>query len=288
MRVERGKSFMRRSMWLNAALLAAVAALGAFIYFKPARDQPAEYPLSTLRSGEIKSVRIERAGTEPVLIERKQDAWFVTAPFAARADDARVQRLLAIADARATHRLPATDLARFDLERPQARVILDGEPFSFGMVSAVEREQYVLAGNGVYTVHPRYGMALPASATDVASHQLFAPREMPARMELRQFTVEQRDGKWMLQPGARDLSQDDLLRWVDEWRLASALRVAPQARGRPVAEIRVSLKDGGGFTLGVLSREPELVIARSDEKLQYHFRADLAKRLLSPPRSENK
>jgi len=277
---------MSRALWLNAALLAAVAVLSAIIYFKPARDAPPEYPLSALRSGEVKSVRIERAGAAPVLLERRQDAWFVVAPIAARADDARVQRLLAIADARAAHRLPATDLARFDLERPRTRVILDGEPFSFGLVSAVEREQYVLAGNDVYTVHPRYGMALPASATEMASHQLFGPREMPVRMELRQFTVEQRDGKWTLQPGARDLSQDDLLRWVDEWRLASALRVAPQARGKPASEIRVRLKDGGGFTLNVLSREPELVIARSDEKLQYHFRADLAQRLLSPPGTE--
>ena len=32
-----------------------------------------------------------------------------------------------------------------------------------------------------------------------------------------------------------------------------------------------------------MSREPELVLARSDEKLQYHFRAELAMRLLSPP-----
>jgi hypothetical protein len=48
-------------------------------------------------------------------------------------------------------------------------------------------------------------------------------------------------------------------------------------------EIRIQLKTGGGFTLGVLSREPELVLARSDEKLEYRFRAELAKRLLFPP-----
>jgi hypothetical protein len=270
-------------MWLNAALLAAVAALGAFIYFKPARDQPAEFPLSALRAGEVKSVRIERTGAAPVLLEKRQDAWFIAAPFTARADELKVQRLLSMAEARASHRLPATDLARFDLEHPKARVTLDGETLSFGLVSEVAREQYVLAGNDVYTVHPRYGMALPASAMDVASHQLFGPREMPVRMELRQFTVEQRDGKWTLNPGERDLSQDDLLRWVDEWRLASALRVAPRSAARSQYEIKVQLKNAGRFTLGVLSREPELVIARSDEKLQYHFRADLAKRLLSPP-----
>jgi hypothetical protein len=73
------------------------------------------------------------------------------------------------------------------------------------------------------------------------------------------------------------------MRWVDEWRRASALRVEPRSALKAREEIRIRLKDGGGFTLAVLTRAPELVLARSDETLQYHFRAELAERLLSPP-----
>jgi len=86
-----------------------------------------------------------------------------------------------------------------------------------------------------------------------------------------------------LAPRAADLSQDDFIRWVDEWRLASALRVEPVPAARARDEIRIRLRNGGELTLGVISREPELVLARSDEKLQYRFGAGLAKRLLSPP-----
>jgi hypothetical protein len=117
----------------------------------------------------------------------------------------------------------------------------------------------------------------------MASRQLFGADESPVRIALRDFAVEQRDGKWMLAPRSADLSQDDLLRWVDEWRLASALRVESRSTARARDEIKIQLKNGGGFTLGILSREPELVLARSDEKLQYRFGAELAKRLLSPP-----
>jgi hypothetical protein len=95
--------------------------------------------------------------------------------------------------------------------------------------------------------------------------------------------VEQRDGKWRLMPGAGALSQDDLARWVDEWHLASALRVEPWAGRKPVAEVRVRLKSGGSVTLGVVARQPELVLVRIDEKMQYHLRAEAAKRLFSPP-----
>jgi hypothetical protein len=268
---------------LNVALAAVVAALGAWVYFKPARDAPVEFPLSALKPSEARSIRVERPGEPPIVLEKHEGAWRVTAPFAARGDDLRVQRLLEIVEAKTAHKLPATDLARFELERPQASITIDGQAFAFGMVGAVAREQYVLTGGAVYTVHPRYGTALPASAGEVASRQLLAPGEAPLRIELKDFTVEQRDGKWTLSTGAGGLSQDDFIRWIEDWRLAGAARVEPAVKGKTVAEIRVRLKDGKALTLGVLAREPELVVVRPDEKLQYHFRPEVAKRLLSPP-----
>lgn len=279
---------MSRAGWLNALLAATVVALGAFFYFRPARDAVVEYPLSALKPQEATSLRIERVGAAPILLDRKQDTWFISAPFAARADASRVQQLLAIVEARAAHRLPAGDRGRFGLEQPESRIIVDGQPFSFGVVSDITREQYVMSGDAVYAVHPRYGAALPVNAVQMASHQLFGSDESPVRIALRDFAVEQRDGRWTLAPGTEVLSQDDFIRWVEEWRLASALRVELRSATRARDEIRIQLKNGAEFTLGVLSREPELVLARSDEKLQYRFGAELAKRLLSPPGAENK
>jgi hypothetical protein len=274
---------MSRAGWLNAALAAIVVALGGFLYLRPAKDAAVEHPLSGLKLKEVRSLRIERAGTAPVVLARKEDTWFIEAPIAARADDSRLMQVLAIVEAKSAHRLPPGDRGRFGLEPPQARVIVDGQTFRFGLVNDITREQYVMAGDAVYALHPRYGAALPESAVQLVSRQLFGPGEAPARIALREFTVEQRDGKWTLAPRAGDLSQDDFVRWVDEWRLASALRVEPGPSAKARDEIRVQLKNGGEFTLGVISREPELVLARSDEKLQYRFSAGHAKRLLSPP-----
>jgi hypothetical protein len=207
----------------------------------------------------------------------------LSAPFTARADPVRVQRLLAIAAARATHRLAAIDLDRFDLNRPEARVILDGHSFGFGVVSAVAREQYVLAGDAVYTVSASLGAGLPARAVDLASRRLFGPDETLVRIRLKDLSATSRDGSWVLDPAVADLSQDDVNRWVDEWRLATALRVEPYARGGTHGEIGIELRGGGRLALAIVGREPELVLARPDEKLQYHFVAETAKRLLSPP-----
>ena len=279
---------MSRTAWLNALLAAVVAVLGAWAYFKPARDAPVQHPLSALKSSEIASIHIERPGAAPISLEKKAGVWLVTAPFAARGDESRVRQLLEILEAKSAHRLAATDLARFELDRPQARLTIGRQAFSFGMVNPTTREQYLLTNGDVYAAPPRYGMALPANAGEMVSRQLFGPGETPVRFELKAFTVEQRDGKWTQVPEAKDSSQDDFLRWVEYWRITPAARVEPYVKGKSPEVIRIQLKEGGTLALGVLAREPELILLRPDEKLQYHFRTEIAQRLLAPPGATSK
>lgn len=274
---------MSRLPWLNALLVGVVAALGALVYFKPDGNAPAEHALSKLKPAEIKSIRIERRGAAGIALEKKESGWVMTAPLAARADELRVQRLLEIVEAKSTGRMAAQGLERFELERPVTRVTLAGQSFSFGMVNELTREQYVMTGDAVYAVSPRYGTALPADPVDLASRQLLGPGEIPVRIALKEFAVEQHNGKWSLLPAPAELSQDDLARWAEGWRLASAIRVEPFVGGTDRPDIQIQLKNGGSLALGMLASGSSLVLTRPDEKLQYHFRIDAAKRLLSPP-----
>ena len=274
---------MKNKLWLNAALLAAVIALALFAWLKPQKVE-AELKLSALKAGEVDRIGIEIAGAGPIALERAQAGWLLTAPVAARADDFQVQRLLVLSEATAKERFPATGLARFDLNEPYARVTLNQQSFSFGAVNPMGREQYVLTQGGVYLVGLRYGAALPKDALQLASRQLFAADEAPVRFEFKEYSITQSDGKWNVTPQVADLSQDDINRWVDEWRQASALRSGPYANNKPVGDIKLEFRDGKKLALGILQREPELVLLRPDENLQYHFLPETAKRLLTPPR----
>lgn len=274
---------MKKSWLVNAALLIAVVALGWLAYLKPRSDEPVTYPLSTLKAGDVEKIHLERTDRTLVVLEKKAGLWFITAPLTAPAEPLQVQRLLAILDARATSRLAATDLARFDLDRPAARLTVDTQTFSFGTFNTMAREQYVLTGNTVYPVELRYGAALPADVTQLISKQLFADGEVPVRFGFSDFTVGSTDGKWTVTPAPADSSQDDINRWVDDWRLASALRVEPHGKGRAIGEIKLEFKDGRKLTLGIMQREPGLVLLRPDQNLQYSFFAQTAKRLLAPP-----
>ncbi len=273
---------MQRRAWINVALAAGVAAMAAVVWLKPGK-RDTEFALTPLKAADITSIKVEKAGREIAQLARGADGWRLTAPFAARADEAMVQRLTGLLGAKTGEKLPATGLARYDLDPPFARLTFDGQTFSFGAMNPVVGAQYVLSGGGIYLLSPRYAAAIPDEAPALASKQLFAAGETPVAIALPGFRVESVDGKWMMSPGRGDLSQDDYARWVDEWRLASALAVggAPEKRMKEV--IKVTLKDGRAIELDIVQREPDLVLARRDERLTYRIGKAMAARLLAPP-----
>ena len=267
---------------LNLALLAAVIALALAAYFIPRKKEP-ELKLSAIKAADAKSIRIEIAGGAPLLLARAATEWKLTAPVNARADSFQVQRLLEILDATSKDRFPAMGLARYALNEPYARVTINQQAFAFGTVNEMSREQYVLSQDGIYPLALRYGAALPKNALQLISRQLFAPDEAPIAFESDGFSLVQQDGKWQLTPPAADLGQDDIVGWVDEWRLATALALLPPSKRKPSATVKLKLKNGAAVSVAVLQREPELVLARSDQAFEYQFVRDAAKRLLAPP-----
>jgi hypothetical protein len=275
---------MKRWSWLNLALIIAVCALALFAYYKPAKTEP-EHKLSALKAADATSIKIEIAGNPPFALARTIAGWTLTAPLAARADGVQVQRLLEILDATAKDRFPATGLARYDLNEPPVRVTINQQTFGFGAINQMSREQYVLTQDGIYPVSLRYGTLVPKGFYDVVSRQIFAPDEAPTAFRFSDFAVEQRDGKWQLTPAA-DLSADDVTRWVDQWRLASALGVLPASSRKPLSAIKVRLKNGTEIALNILQREPELIVARSDQPFEFQLPGEAAKRLLAPPAAE--
>ncbi len=267
---------------LNLALLVVVIALALFAYWRSHKTE-AENKLSIIKPAEARTVRIEITGSPPVVLERGTSEWKMTAPVMARADSFQIQRLLDILEATSKDRYSAAGLARYDLNEPYARVTVNQQTFAFGAVNEMSREQYVLTQGGIYPVALRYAAALPKNALQMVSKQLFGADEAPVGFDLDAFKVVQNDGKWTLTPPAADGSADDINRWVDEWRLANATGIQPASNGKPLSNVRVKLKNGSDINIGILQREPQLVLARSDQQFEYQFPGELAKRLLASP-----
>ena len=57
----------------------------------------------------------------------------------------------------------------------------------------------------------------------------------------------------------------------------------PASKRKPLATVSIKLKAGNEISVAVLQREPQLVVARSDQPYEYQLSAEAAKRLLAPP-----
>jgi Domain of unknown function (DUF4340) len=212
-----------------------------------------------------------------------EGTWRITAPISAPAEPFNVQRLLSIAEAKYTLQLPAADLDRFDLVTPQVKVALDAESFAFGSVNPVTNEQYVLTRNAVYAIPARYASTIPADPARLVRRQLLDPGKKPVRFQFRDFTLTHRDARWSLTPEPASLSQDDALRWIEQWQNAAALRVEPWD-GRPAIDaVTVEFEGGTRMVLNIIQRDPQLIIRPDREELMYSFPADSVRRLLTPP-----
>lgn len=274
---------MRARICLNLGLAVLVIALALLIWLKPKPAALPEFKLTALTSAGIDRIAIDKPGQPAIVLQKPPSGWQLAAPFKARADEEMVKRVLEIATAVSLQRFPATDLGRFQLDQPLLRLTFNDQEISFGMQNPLTGEVYAASQGGVYPVAPRYlayALKIPA---DFAARALLAEEEKPAGFEFANLALNQRDdGKWLAAPANPDWSQDDFNRWVDEWRHASSLLTQPYD-GTPAKEsLTLRLRDGKIVSCKILRHEPEFVLLREDEKLQYHFPADVGKRLLRP------
>lgn len=278
---------MKTGWIVNLLLVLGVAALAVYAIYQPTDDADTpQNAISALAPAQVQRVRIEPREGTPLELHKEGEEWFLVQPMRARADRTQVDRLLDLLKARSRERLAATELQRFDLDRPALRVVYDDHAIAFGTTNPLSQEQYVLSGDGVYLLGSFYRAQVPDRAERVLTHALFRQSEKPVAFRFRTFSVEQRDGKWQVTPpaGTEAPSQDDLNRWSDDWRLASSLLTQPAtARTAAPEHVEVALAGGGTLRLGIVQRAPQLVLLRPDEQLTFHFSEEMRDRLLAKP-----
>ncbi len=273
---------------LNLALLALVAGLAIFAWWhsqEQARDPRA--PLTSLAPADIKRVTIGRAPREPVVLERTASGWRLVQPVkGGRANGFAVDNLLRLASAPIETTLaPPIEPARYGLAPAAASVRFDDVTIDFGQMHPLNAWHYVRVGEAVHLIGSRYYAQVVAPYNNYLDSRLIEEGRTPVAFRLPGFRLESENGSWRRVPEDKNLSSDRINDFVEEWRNARALQVERYS-GRAVLE-RIELKfaASGGKTeslaLGVLAREPELVLYRMDEGLEYHFPEETGKRLLS-------
>jgi len=279
---------MKSKVLLNLVLVLLLTGLVLYALLRPKEQTDPGVRLTPLKRDEINRITVERRGSPTIQLHKRDGGWRINAPLQTRADSIQVERLADIVAATAKHKLPSGDPGRYQLDSPQVKLTLNDQTFAFGGVNEVTYEQYVETAGAVYLVAPFYGQGIPTGVGNLVSRKLLGDAEVPVAFDFGRYRIAKDErGTWTIagafpaQQG-KTLSQDDFNRWADEWRFTSSLSAAPRRGPRGQERLVVQLKDGRKVTMDIVQKQPEFLLVRSDENMQYRLGAEVGKRLLDP------
>ncbi len=265
-------------------MLATAVGLAVFLYIKPSFQSQTTYPIS---SQSKKSIQLIQISSQHGIIELKQSSgdWFMTEPLQARVDKTKVERILNLLSASSEYRLPLENLSRYGLAAPVAQLQLDRELFSFGQMVPVSNHQYVMTQSGVFLISPYHAMLLTVAPTELIDRRLLAEAEVPQEFIFKTMHLKQAE-KWSLLSETNDIqpSQDEINQWVHSWQLAQASYITQGEYEVDDARetLTIVLQSGEPIDFLVMQREPELVLLRKGQFINYHFLGQSGNQLLSP------
>jgi len=136
--------------------------------------------------------------------------------------------------------------------------------------------------NKVFLLPTHYFAIAFSQPADFISKKLLSEDEIPTAFHFTHLKLERNNGHWAMTPPNPKMDQDQLNRFADDWRLASALHSQPYDQSKPISEYTLQFQNGKSVQFLVLQQQPEFVLLRTDENIQFHFPQDTAKRLLAP------
>ncbi len=293
---------MKNRWVLNLVLLALIGGLVAFLYLRPEAEveDVSKYEVSQLKLAGIHAVKAEFPAKAPVTFEKVDGYWHMLTPYKSRADQISVQRILAVIAATSEYKFPTTDLAKYGLDNPLVKVTLSRdvseEVFYFGTYNTVTNQQYVSYQDGVYLLDVNYAEAAETQPIEMVDKNILAPSEAKAltgfdyghleQWEEVDLNVDIVDGQWKTNLAEAKLTQNDMNEWLEfSWKQnpAKSVEVYTPDRQQTYPSFKVKLSNGKTIHFDKHMESPELLLARPDEGLIYHFANDVGFNMLNPP-----
>jgi len=218
---------MDKRSWLNLVIFVVLIQLGFLIYLSKKVEQATTPDLISL-SAELGQVGFQRAGQEPLLLQRQGEQWWLQQPFRAPIDPVRMQALLNISTAKvhSQYELAELNLAEFGLEPPQGVGVLKlGEvELRFGNKSP-NGKRYVSVLDKLYLLDDQHLPLLAANGRELVQRRPFDPNLELTLIETPYIRIEKQAGLWRLsESGEAALAAEQL---AESWRFSMAEAVLP-------------------------------------------------------------
>jgi len=283
-----------RSRWVtNLLLLIAIAALGLVVHFEPGIEQaPEATTITALTADDIQRVHLNRpVRGDMVLLKADTKGWFIERNPPLPADSFQVNALLRLVQQEAVRSYPVAglELAQLQLDPPYATAIMNDVAIEFGNLEPLQGLRYIRVADRVHLIPDLYLHLVEAGYTQFVRRRLFDAGAHISAIKLPGLSIRQPAGNWVVEP-EQEIPADELQRFIDDWQQATALNV--QAADAAASGETVEITFSGSpdkLSLVIVSREPELVLARPDLGIQYHMGSTAGRLLtLTPPPAEAK
>jgi len=275
---------MLSKRWLINGLLALVIGVSLLLGYRDQSGSEARNPITSLKPADVMSVTIQ-LGDEHIVLRRSADQWLIESPVQWPARSITIERILGITVSESEASIAATgiDLSALGLQDPKVTLSLNDTRIFFGTTNNIDNRRYLMIGTTIYLLADIHQPFLTQGIVGLIDKRL-----LPPSIPLQSFQLDGgpkliRDGTTSWQSDApTDIPADRLDQLIDYWQTleAPAVKIFKQS-GSPLEKIVAGLDDGSEIEFLLMSIYPELVIARPDLGVEYHFHERQQQELLS-------
>lgn len=276
---------------LNLGLLIAAGVLGLLVVLQPGKQPPPRDTVSVIDKKTITHIQIHRDKQDDVILEKRGNDWYMTAPYQYPANDYKVENLLQLPGTTsiAHYDLAQLDLSKYGLDHPRGSITFNhDQTFYFGSSEPMQARRYLRFQNTLHLITDLFMYQIAVTPNSFLDHAIVPGNKTFTKLEIPRLTAELHDGKWALTPTPKDYTSDQITALLDSWRYAQAISV-DHYDGKPVP-ITVRLYRSGETTpLEFASRitDKDIILIRNDLHLQFTLSADKRKEMLAlPPKIE--
>ena len=264
--------------WLINYLL--IALIGIFIYAGNRYQADSEFPpvnsISSLKPQDIHTVAIETPNNNQVDLRNNGNQWLFEKPVQWPADNTTVERLISIVQSKSDSRLPVDEieLATFGLDSPQVTLILNDTRIEFGTTNNIGQRRYVKIAATVYLLPDLHLHFITQGLIGLIDRRLL-PRSISLKsLKLADLILSKSsDGTWQGE-AVGEAEKERINTLGNNWQTLRAGRIKTYDKSKLPEQIIIArLENGSEIDFFLMTIKPEIVIARPDLNLQYHFSA---------------
>ena len=268
---------MLSKRWLINYLL--IALVGIFIYsgnrYQATSGFPPVNSISSLKPQNIHTVIIETPNDKQQVVLRKTgNLWLFEKPVQWPANDTTVERLISIVQSESDSRLPADEieLATLGLDSPQVSLILNDTRIEFGTTNNIGQRRYVKIAATVYLLPDLHLHFITQGLIGLVDRRLL-PRSVSLKsLKLADLILSKSSDDTWQGEAVGETEKERINMLGNNWQTLNAGRVKKYDNTKLPEQIIIArLEDGSEIDFFVMAIKPEIVIARPDLDLQYHF-----------------